>query len=144
MMALLFTFYDASKGKNMLDFNGNGQTDANEALVQRGYLTNGFIGYQGGGGFGGHPPKYEFAGVLEEGEGLLIEDVGEWMKVKGTGLVPYGEYKLERSADLEIWETVEVIEAPSGASPGVSSEYEWQEEKAAGGRMYFRLKWVEP
>ena len=65
-------------------------------------------------------------------------------KVKAKGLVPYGDYELERSADLEGWDRVGLIEAPAGVSPGVCSEYEWQEAKAAGGRMYYRLKWVEP
>ena len=64
MMAITYNFGD------MLDFNSNGITDANELLIQDGTLTNGFSGQEGIFTYNGDTQK--FTAVPEPSSALML------------------------------------------------------------------------
>lgn len=65
MMALTLNF------TGMLDFNGNGVTEANELIEPNGFFENGFVGFEGGSGVGGDTPSFRLAIPEPSTMGLL-------------------------------------------------------------------------
>jgi hypothetical protein len=143
MMALTFNF------GSLLDFNGNGAIDADERLVLGGREVNGFIGYEGGSGVGGSPPRVEFEWVkLALGEtrcGIVQE--GAEVVLSVSGMLGGRSYVLERNEDLEDgmgWEEAASFVMPGVALPGERLSEEWREPRVPGGRRFYRLRWELP
>jgi hypothetical protein len=142
-MALTFNF------GSLLDFNGNGQIDADERLVLGGREVNGFRGFDGGIQYGGSPPRVEFEWVkLALGEtrcGIVQE--GAEVVVSVSGMLGGRSYVLERNEDLEDgmgWEEAASFVMPGVALPGERLSEEWREPRVPGGRRFYRLRWELP
>ena len=137
-MALTFNF------GNMLDFNGNGQIDADERLVASGRVLNGFIGHEGVFQYGGSPPRYEYEWEVrarEEVRSEIRKEGGE-VVVKVEGLLGGRRYELEKSEDLRTWGVEASHETAGKAEPEVRVSWEWREALEPGGRWYYRVKAV--